>query len=140
MKVISTIESDSMVKSEIKDTLKEHNISICFFDGNELNREGFFVPSLDTVFVNNLLPEKDFDRVILHELGHIKHSKYSYDFLSTKLENEANRFMIKKLLNQHLEKIDIAEFNIVQFAKANKLNTLCDEAMIQDELKKILSK
>lgn len=128
-----------MIKSEIRDNLKKHNISICFFDGNELRREGFYVPSIKTIFVSNLLSEENLERVILHELGHVNHSNYSYNFLSTKLENQANRFMIKNLLNQYLERIDIADFNIVQFAKENKLNTICDEIMIEDELKKIIN-
>ncbi|MTC88049.1 ImmA/IrrE family metallo-endopeptidase [Streptococcus uberis] len=129
-----------MTKEKIKEILKEKNICICYFDGKDYHRSGFYIPSIKTIFLNNLLSEMEQERVILHEIGHLNHSIAKYKSSSIKCENEANRFMITQLLIDYIENNDISEFNLVQFAKENNLNTVCDEIMIQDELKKILSR
>ncbi|BAL69512.1 hypothetical protein SMULJ23_1178 [Streptococcus mutans LJ23] len=129
-----------MLNDKIQELLNKYNVFLYFFDDHILQRDGFYIPSIKTIFINNKLNEDEQFRVILHELGHLKHLSYNHINLIVKHENEANRFMIRKLIEEQLRIQDEGNFNWLLFAKQHHLNTICDETMIQEEYKKLISR
>lgn len=90
--------------------------------------------------MNLKLSENTKKRVIYHELGHLDHTTELYQNNHTRCENEANRFMIRNLIQEELAGYDdLSDFNWSDFAKKYNLKTTTDEVMIQDEYLKFVS-
>lgn len=86
----------------IRDLLAENKITLAITDTSS---EGFYVPKLKTMFVNQDLSEEKQKQVILHETKHaLDHSEYAVLYQSvvqhTKMESEANNFMIDYLIEE----------------------------------------
>lgn len=87
---------------KIRKLLAKNDITLTITDTGS---EGFYVPKLRTMFVNQSLDEEKQKQVILHETKHaIDHSDYSALYQSvvqhTKMESEANNFMIDYLIEE----------------------------------------
>ena len=123
-----------MTESEL---LEQFNVSICEFSSSQWSRNGFLDPINRVVYINGDLPPDTRLKVILHELGHLKHNSKDYERLREKYEAQANRNMIHELLVDYLKSTDIYDFNWVRFAAQYDISTTWGEAMIQDEFRKI---
>lgn len=123
-----------MTESEL---LEQFNVSICEFSSSQWSRNGFLDPINRVVYINGDLPPDTRLKVILHELGHLKHNSKDYERLREKYEAQANRNMIHELLVDYLKSTDIYDFNWVRFATQYDISTTWGEAMIQDEFRKI---
>lgn len=87
----------------LKRTLKTYEIDLAVVP---LESEGFYVPNLRTIFVDEQLFEESQKEVIWHELEHgLSHEEYAslYDSFvhHTKMEYEADRSMIENLIKEH---------------------------------------
>lgn len=88
---------------EIRTLLKAHGINIEITD---IESYGFYVPSEKTIFVNQNLSEELQKEVILHEACHaLNHNElavlYSKPVFRSKMENEADMFMINFLIKEN---------------------------------------
>ncbi len=119
-----------------KELLEQFNVSICEFTSQEWSRNGFIDPINRVVYINGDLPPENRLKVILHELGHLEHNSKDYERLREKYEAQANRDMIRGLLEN--ESLD--DFNYVRFMKKYNLTTICDETFVKHEYLKLLKK
>lgn len=104
----------------VKTLLKEHNVDlVCMpLDGN-----GCYIPEFNTMFVDNRLSEIESNKVALHELGHAALHQDNKDLyhlafsLHSKMENEAEEFMIEQMIEFHLDNPDVEpeNINIIKF-------------------------
>ena len=124
----------------IEDICKKYGVKIEYFDKDLWNRNGIYVDEIKVVFVSkDLTPDKQ-KQVILHELGHIEHTKEEYKNTLIRCENEANRNMIHHLLADALEQLDNpSDFNYLDFMKFYNLKTTTDEVMVMEEYKALLN-
>ncbi|MDU2326472.1 MAG: ImmA/IrrE family metallo-endopeptidase [Streptococcus salivarius] len=116
-----------------KELLEQFGVSICEFSSNEWPRNGFIDPINRVVYINGDLPPDTRLKVILHELGHLGHNSKDYERLREKYEVQANRNMIRGLLEN--ESLD--DFNYLHFMEKYNLTTLCDETFVKDEYLKL---
>nr|WP_242704559.1 ImmA/IrrE family metallo-endopeptidase [Enterococcus sp. 665A] len=115
---------DSRIK-KIVDTLK---VAILYRGG--MDKPGHYIAAINTIVLKEGLTEQDEMRVLLHELGHAsKHHKnyYLYNLtfsLRSKMESEAEQYMIKTMLDQYLSApdIDVLHFNYMKFIENNELD------------------
>lgn len=124
----------------IEDICKKYGVKIEYFDKELWNRNGIYIDEIKVVFVSkDLAPEKQ-KQVILHELGHIEHTKEKYKNTLIRCENEANRNMIHHLLVDALDQLDNpSDFNYLDFMKFYNLKTTTDEVMVKEEYQALLN-
>lgn len=115
--------------------LEQFNVSICEFDSSQWPRNGFIDPVNRVVYINGDLAPEIRLKVILHELGHLEHNSKDYERLREKYEAQANRDMIRGLLeNENLD-----DFNYIHFMERYNLKTIADETMVIDEYKSLIN-
>ncbi|HFU5916846.1 TPA: ImmA/IrrE family metallo-endopeptidase, partial [Enterococcus faecium] len=88
----------------MEDLLKENGIDV---EITNIESEGFYLPKLRTIFINQNLDELEQKKVLLHESRHaLSHNElislYSKTVFHSKMEDEANRFMIEVLLQDYM--------------------------------------
>jgi Zn-dependent peptidase ImmA (M78 family) len=117
-----------------KELLEQFNVSLCEFDSSQWPRDGFLDPVNRVVYINRDLSPETRLKVILHELGHLEHNSKDYERLREKYEAQANRDMIRGLLEN--ESLD--DFNYVHFMEKYNLTTICDETFVKNEYLKMM--
>lgn len=123
-----------------KELSSQYQVQLRFFDPDQWNGMGFYDAETRTVYLNSSLSADKRYQVLLHELGHLNHGRSIYNYASIRCENEANRFMIRNLIQEELSRYDdLADFNWSDFAQKYNLQTTTDELMIQDEYLKFVS-
>lgn len=88
-----------------------------------LDANGYYVAALNTIVLKSSLSRWEKNKTLLHELGHAcKHHKeytlYNLTFtLHSKMESEANKYMIKNLLIDYLDNqsLSINEVDCMKF-------------------------
>ncbi|UWG70602.1 MAG: IrrE N-terminal-like domain [Bacteriophage sp.] len=116
--------------------LEQFDVSLCEFDSSQWPRDGFLDSVNRVVYINRDLPTERRLKVLLHELGHLEHDPKHYERLREKYEAQADRNMIRGLLeNENLD-----DFNYVRFMKKYNLTTICDETFVKHEYLKLLKK
>lgn len=117
----------------IEDLVNSHGVTLPYFDNELWHRPGIYIKDINIIFINRELSESAKKRVIYHELGHLDHSIELYRNNHTKCENEANKHMIHKLLEEELALSDDHQsFNYLHFMQKHKLRTVTDELMVID--------
>lgn len=124
----------------IEDICKKYGVRIEYFDKDLWDRNGIYIDEIKVVFVSKgLTPDKQ-KQVILHELGHLEHTKEEYHNAILRCENEANRNMIHHLLVYALGKLDDPyEFNYLNFMEYYNLKTTTEEVMVKEEYQALLN-
>lgn len=123
----------------IEDICKKYGVKIEYFDHDLWDRNGIYIDEIKVVFVSKDLPPDKQKQVILHELGHIEHTKEEYKNTLIRCENEANRNMIHHLLVDALDQLDNpSDFNYLDFMKFYNLKTTTDEVMVMEEYKALV--
>lgn len=113
--------------------LERFNVSICEFSSHEWPRNGFLDPINRVVYINKDLAQDTRLKVILHEIGHLEHDSKNYERMREKYEAQANRDMIRGLLEN--ESLD--DFNYIRFMEKYNLTTICDETFVKNEYLKL---
>lgn len=114
--------------------LEQFNVSLCEFDSSQWPRDGFLDTVNRVVYINRDLAPEIRLKVILHELGHLEHNSKDYERLREKFEVQANRDMIRGLLEN--ESLD--DFNYIRFMEKYNLTTICDETFVKNEFLKMM--
>ncbi|HHG7482870.1 TPA: ImmA/IrrE family metallo-endopeptidase [Streptococcus pneumoniae] len=118
----------------IEELVDSHGVTLAYFDNELWQRPGVYIKEISIIFINRELSENAKKRVIYHELGHLEHSTALYKNNHTRCENEANRHMIHKLLEEELALSDDHQsFNYLHFMQKHELRTVTDELMVIDE-------
>ena len=118
----------------IEELVDSHGAILAYFDNDLWHRPGVYIKEINIIFINRELSENAKKRVIYHELGHMEHSTALYQNNHTRCENEANRHMIHKLLEEELSLSDDHQsFNYLHFMQKHELRTVADELMVIDE-------
>lgn len=112
--------------NKLNTLLKTYGVSVVFM---ELEGNGYYIAPIRTIVVNKDLEEGEQNKVILHELGHhlFHHdvlSLYKMDVPHSKMESEANRFMIKELFKEYTDLFQLSpeEVNYLTFMDYYKLD------------------
>lgn len=121
-----------------KEFLNENNIGLCLFEEDLWERDGFYIPGIRTIFIKKNLTDDEKHKILLHELGHIHHDPIKYQRLLLQYENQADRFMVKRLIEEELTQYEPSDFNWLQFAKRHKISTFWGQEMIKEEFKNIV--
>ncbi|WP_249629280.1 ImmA/IrrE family metallo-endopeptidase [Streptococcus uberis] len=123
----------------IDDVVDLYGVTLAYFDNELWQRPGVYIDEIKVVFVNKSLSKESRKRVIFHELGHIDHDSKQYGRRHEEFELEANRFMIRCLLEDEFDKVeDKREFNYLSFMKKHNLKTITDEVMVINEYYNLL--
>ena len=126
----------------INEIVKQYNIKLCEYPPNLWDRAGFYYAPLRTVYINSALSEKEKNKVIYHELGHLNHDASQYERRRELFEIQANREMIRSILKEELsacDKDDVKNFNYVRFMEKYDLITTLDEELVKEEFLKLIS-
>lgn len=118
----------------IEELVDSHGVTLAYFDDELWQRPGIYIKEINIIFINRKLSENAEKRVIYHELGHLGHYSELYQNNYLRCENEANRYMIHKLLEEELAQSDDHQsFNYLHFMQKHELRTVTDELMVIDE-------
>ena len=117
-----------------KELLEQFHVSICEFDSSQWSRNGFIDPiNRGCLHQRGFTPDTRL-KVILHELGHLEHNSKNYERLREQYEVQANRVMIRGLLeNENLD-----DFDYVRFMERYNLKTIANETMVIDEYRSLI--
>lgn len=117
---------------------KQHGVELCLFDASNWHSQGFYNHTTKVIGLDKNLDPLTRRKTLLHELGHIEHNPYSYQFNGVKYEAQANRYMIRNLLEETLATLeDAGEFNYLNFMKRHNLTTIADEVMVMEEYRSL---
>ncbi|MGT2934235.1 ImmA/IrrE family metallo-endopeptidase [Streptococcus catagoni] len=123
----------------IDEVVDLYGVTLAYFDNELWPRPGIYIDEIKVVFVNRTLSEESKKKVIFHELGHIDHDSGQYQRRHEEFELQANRHMIKCLLEEEFDKVeDKHEFNYLSFMQRHNLKTITDEVMVIDEYYNLL--
>lgn len=106
---------------ELKTIAKSSGYNVVVFDTVLWGRAGFVDHETKTIFINAIADTVTVKKIIYHELGHKGHNPEHYDRLREKYELQANKAMLKKLLDDELNTMDIKDFNPVNFCQKYQL-------------------
>lgn len=116
----------------IEELVESYGVALAYFDNELWPRPGIYIDEINVIFINKSLSEKAMKKVVYHELGHLEHNSNQYQRRHEQFELQANRHMIRLLLEEELRESDY-EFNYVNFMQRHQLNTVADECMVIDE-------
>ncbi|WP_203264280.1 ImmA/IrrE family metallo-endopeptidase [Streptococcus uberis] len=123
----------------IEELLDYYDVELAYFDNDLWPRPGIYIDEIKVVFVNKALSDESKKKVIFHELGHIDHDSNQYERRHEEFELQANRHMIRCLLEDEFDKVeDKHEFNYLSFMKRHNLKTTTDEVMVISEYYNLL--
>lgn len=104
-----------------------YDIDLNFID--ELESDGYFIPSRKLMILNPKLSEEDMIKVAMHELGHYLNDddvvgKYNDYVARSQMEYKANFYMIEHTLDTwcNANDIDLKDVNCTTFLSANNLS------------------
>lgn len=118
---------------------ESHGIPIYYFEGNDIEKEGIYNHQYNAIAISSKLNGIKKKKVIYHEFGHKDHTVNFYKLHKEKAEAQANRKMIRCLLEEYIPQLDdISDFNYIQFMEFAELTTNADEAIILDELRNLI--
>ncbi|MFS5674385.1 ImmA/IrrE family metallo-endopeptidase [Streptococcus agalactiae] len=118
---------------------ESHGIPIYYFEGNDLDRAGVYNPHFNAIAINSKLEGIQKKKVLYHEFGHKDHTVNFYTVHREKAEAQANRKMIRCLLEEYIPQLeDISDFNYIQFMEFAELKTNADEAIVIEEYYNLL--
>ena len=126
--------------NKIKELIKESGVHIKFVKFYDCN--GFYLPAMNTIFINDSLSDEMKLGVILHEIAHCKKHKDKailYKLATNerlKMEREANTFMLQEQLELYIRtnNIEKEDINAITFLQSQGLSL-----KFEADIKKIIS-
>lgn len=127
------------MESQINMIINELGVNI--IEKEFLDANGHYIAEINAIVVKSSLSNWDKEKTILHELGHAcKHHKdyYLYNLafsLHSKMEYEADCYMIEKLLDRYLisTNMELSEVNYMKFIEDTNINP-CYESIVKSML------
>ncbi|MDV2579448.1 ImmA/IrrE family metallo-endopeptidase [Enterococcus faecalis] len=117
----------SRLDSQIKELIKALGVIVIY---DEIENDAYYMARFNLIVVNFRLSEFNQKKALLHELGHACEHQENYPLYKTafalrsKMEYEANCFMIEKLLDEYLDRTGIApeRVNYLRFLEDAKID------------------
>ncbi|EPH97655.1 putative toxin-antitoxin system, toxin component [Enterococcus faecalis 13-SD-W-01] len=127
----------------IENLLKENGISVVI---TNTETKGFYLPSIKTIFLNHNLTELEQNKVLLHESRHaLNHNElivlYSKTIFRSKMEHDANKFMIEALLKNYINVflLSVEQVDYMKFMDYYGIEYECEEYIKQLILNQVTS-
>ncbi|MCU7356737.1 ImmA/IrrE family metallo-endopeptidase [Enterococcus dispar] len=97
----------------------------------EIKKDAYCFPNLNLIIINSCNSEREQQKNLLHELGHLAKQRNNYQLynltfaLHSKMENEAEEFMIEKMLEAKLNDpyFEPSSFNYINFLESYEIET-----------------
>lgn len=112
----------------LKSIINELRVKIVYDDN--LEKDGHYIASCNLIVINNNLDDHYKKMVLLHELGHAAMHQDNYQLyklahsLHSKMENEAEEFMIEETLEGYLSNgLEANQINCINFLELNEFDT-----------------
>lgn len=114
---------------EISKLIKKLGVDIIYVP--ELDSDGKYIAAINTIVIDDRLNDRHRQIKLLHELGHAAKHQNNYDLyncaysLHSKMENEANQFVIDNLVKSYIYSVDIdgKYLNYMKFIEDNEIDT-----------------
>lgn len=114
-----------MINRLIKD------LDVTIIEVPQLDSGGKYIAWMNTIVLDSRLIEHDKQRTLLHELGHAAKHQKNYELyncaysLHSKMENEANEFMLDNLVKSYIRTVDLDGnyLNYMKFIEDNEIDT-----------------
>ena len=105
----------------------------------KLDNPGYYDPVHNAIFVNEGLDELQHEVVLIHELGHAALQRGEWEVydatinMKSKMEYEANYFMVELLFDDYMKVTDIEpeDINVFDFMRQNDIPSK-DEYMVRE--------
>ncbi len=113
--------------SQIEEIIKALRVTVIY---DEIENDAYYMARFNLIVVNTKLSEFNQKKALLHELGHACEHQENYPLYKTafalhsKMEYEANCYMVEKLLDEYLSRTGIApeRVNYIKFLEDAKLD------------------
>lgn len=117
------------IDNEVNEIINELGVTV--IETPELDSDAKYIAVMDTIDLDSRLSERIKLLRLLHELGHAAKHKNNYLLykksfaLHSKMENEAEEFMIEKMLEAKLNDPDFepSSFNYINFLESYDIET-----------------
>lgn len=117
------------IDNELNEIIDELDVTI--IETPELDSDAKYIAVMNTIVLDSRLSERIKLLRLLHELGHAAKHKNNYMLykrtyaLHSKMENEAEEFMIEKMLEAKLNEPDFdpSSFNYINFLESYEIET-----------------
>lgn len=114
---------------EISKLIKELGVDIIYVP--ELDSDGKYIAAINTIVIDDRLNDRHRQIKLLHELGHAAKHQNNYELyncaysLHSKMENEANEFMLDSLVQSYIRTVDLdgKYLNYMKFIEDNEIDT-----------------
>lgn len=125
--------------NELQEMANKLSVNIIY--SSVIEKSGHYLPDLNTIVLNANLTDREVRQVFAHELGHacLHHDEqelYQQTFvIHSKMEYEADCFMIEHLLDEYLSTSDIP-INLINYWKFMEAHSLspCLENLIKERI------
>jgi len=129
--------------NEVNDIIKELGVDV--IETPELDSDAKYIALMNTIVLDKRLSDKVKILRLLHELGHAAQHKNNYVLykktfaLHSKMENEAEEFMIEKMLEATMKNPDFepSSFNYLNFLESYEIEVRY-EPVVKDFMTKYL--
>lgn len=134
-----------MWNRRIKQMVKKLKVDVIYSE--LLDKPAHYIAAIDTIVIYSGLNEWEEMCALLHELGHVAQHKEEYVLynqiytLHSKMESQAEQYMIKRVLDYYLEDISVypENINVVNFLENNDLG-LEHESFVKEVLEEYIIK
>ncbi|OTN96259.1 ImmA/IrrE family metallo-endopeptidase [Enterococcus faecium] len=112
-----------------------NELGVKIIENESLDAKGYYVADLNLIVIKSALTEWEKNKTLLHELGyacehHNNKALYNLTFtIHSKMEYEANKYMIRKLLKHYMENSSatLSEFNYMTFMEIYEIEQHYEE-------------
>lgn len=104
------------MQGQIEKIIKKVGVTVVYND--LLDADGHYISEINVIVINSSRPEIEQQKALLHELGHAcKHHNYFHLYnvtfaLHSKMECEADYYMIERLLYNYMNTFDLEMDNV----------------------------
>lgn len=134
-----------LLDNRIKRIAEELNVTIHY--RSDVDKPGYYIPLVNSIVIYNGLSEIEEMCVLLHELGHAAEHQNNYVLynqaatLHSKMESQAEQYMIKRVLDYYLEDTSVypEEVNVINFLENNDLG-IEHESFVKEVLEEYVIK
>lgn len=115
--------------SSVRHIINSLNIDIIYT--SDFDKIAYFIPFIDTIVINSNVSIDQQEKALLHELGHACRHKGEYALykqtfvLHSKMEYEADCFMIDELLKKYIKESNLnpREINRISFLESCNIDS-----------------
>ncbi|EIA7728999.1 ImmA/IrrE family metallo-endopeptidase [Enterococcus faecalis] len=124
-----------LLRKQIEMIVKE--LGVIILEKEDLDADGHYIASINTIVLKGSLDEWNKRKILLHELGHASKHQHNYQLynlafsLHSKMEHEADVFMIDNLLDDYMSKtgLTVEQVNYMRFIEDADIDARYEECI-----------